>query len=89
MSLASDDVADVRGRWVGHRLVFELNVVVGGELTVAEGHGIAKEVRHQILHQVPHAARVTVHVDPATEPGETHHRIVTHAHDGLSAHGHA
>jgi cation diffusion facilitator family transporter len=83
------DVAEVRGRWVGHRLAFELNVVVNGELPVAEGHGIAKEVRHQILHHVPHAAAVTVHVDPASEPGETHHRVVTHAHDGLSAHGHA
>lgn len=83
------DVAEVRGRWVGHRLAFELNVVVSGELTVAEGHEIAKEVRHQILHHVPHAAGVTVHVDPATEPGETHHQVITHAHDGLSAHGHA
>jgi cation diffusion facilitator family transporter len=69
------DVAEVRGRWVGHRLVFELNVVVGGELTVAEGHGIAKEVGHQILHHVPHAAGGTVHVDPATEPGETYHGL--------------
>jgi divalent metal cation (Fe/Co/Zn/Cd) transporter len=83
-----DDVAEVRGRWVGHRLAFELNVVVRPDLTVAEGHGIAKEVRHQILHHVPHAAGVTVHIDPATEPGETHHRVITHAHDGLSAHAH-
>ena len=83
------EVAEVRGRWIGHRLAFELNVVVGGELTVAEGHGIAKEVRHQVLHHVPHAAGVIVHVDPATEPGETHHQVVTHAHDGLHAHGHA
>jgi divalent metal cation (Fe/Co/Zn/Cd) transporter len=75
------DVAEVRGRWVGHRLAFELNVVVNSELTVAEGHGIAKEVRHQVLH-MPHAARVTVHVDPATEPGEAHPQVIAHAHDG-------
>jgi cation diffusion facilitator family transporter len=83
------NVGEVRGRWIGHRLAFELNVVVDSELTVAEGHEIAKEVRHQILHHVPHVSGVTVHVDPATEPGETHHRVFTHAHDGLSAHGHA
>jgi cation diffusion facilitator family transporter len=83
------DVAEVRGRWLGHRLAFELNVVVSPQLTVAEGHGIAKEVRHQILHHVPHAAGVTVHVDPATEPGEAHHRIVIHAHDGLGSHAHS
>ena len=40
------------------------------------GHAspIAKEVRYQILHHVPRAAGVTVHVDPASEPAETHHR---------------
>src|SRR5262249_33929017 len=81
-----NEVAEVRGRWPGHRLAFEVNVVVAAELTVAEGHTIAKEVRHQILHHVPHAAGVTVHVDPATEPGEGHHRVVAHAHDGLRAH---
>jgi cation diffusion facilitator family transporter len=83
-----DDVAEVRGRWIGHRLAFELNVVVNSELTVAEGHGIAKEVRHQVLHHVPHGVRVTVHVDPATEPGEAHHRVITHPHDGLRSHAH-
>jgi cation diffusion facilitator family transporter len=82
------DLAEVRSRWIGHRLAFELNVVVSGELTVAEGHGIAKEVRHQILHHVPHATGVTVHVDPATEPGEAHHQVVAHSHDGHGAHGH-
>ena len=83
-----NDVAEVRGRWIGHRLAFEVNVVVSAHLTVVEGHAIAKEVRHQILHHVPHAADVTVHVDPASEPGEGHHRIAAHAHDGLEAHAH-
>src|SRR5581483_9458979 len=81
-------VAEIRGRWLGHRLVFEVNVVVSAELTVAAGHAIAKEVRHQILHHVPHAASVTVHVDPGTEPGERHHRVAAHSHDGLGAHAH-
>jgi len=82
------DVAEVRGRWMGHWLTFELNIVVNPELSVAEGHDIAKEVRHQIFHHVPHAAGVTVHVDPATEPGEAHHRVAAHVHDGLGPHSH-
>jgi cation diffusion facilitator family transporter len=82
------EIAEVRGRWLGHRLAFDVNVVVSAELTVVEGHTIAKEVRHQILHHLPHASGVTVHIDPATEPGELHHRVVTHAHDGLGAHAH-
>ena len=82
------DVAEVRARWIGHRLTLELNVAVNPDLTVTEGHGVAKEVRHQVLHHVPHVAGVTVHIDPATESGETFHGIDGHAHDGLPIHSH-
>jgi cation diffusion facilitator family transporter len=82
------DVAEVRARWIGHRLTIELNVAVNPELTVTEGHRVAKEVRHQVLHHVSHVAGVTVHVDPATESGEGFHHIGGHTHDGLPAHGH-
>jgi hypothetical protein len=33
-------------------------------------------------------SRVTVHVDPSTESGETFHDIKSHAHDGLPVHTH-
>jgi cation diffusion facilitator family transporter len=82
------DVAEVRARWIGHRLTLELNVAVNPGLTVTEGHGVAKEVRHQVLHRVPHVSGVTVHVDPVTESGETFHHIESHAHDGLPVHAH-
>jgi cation diffusion facilitator family transporter len=82
------EVAEVRARWTGHRIRIELNIAVDPALSVAEGHGIAKEVHHQILHQVPHVCQVTVHVDPATEVGEECHRVEAHAHDGLALHSH-
>jgi divalent metal cation (Fe/Co/Zn/Cd) transporter len=82
------DVAEVRARWIGHRLGLELNISVNPDVTVTEGHGVAKEVRHQVLHHVPHVSAVTVHVDPATESGETFHHIDSHAHDGLPLHSH-
>ncbi|PYN28105.1 MAG: cation transporter [Candidatus Rokuibacteriota bacterium] len=82
------DVAEVRARWIGHRLTMELNVAVNADLSVTEGHGVAKEIRHRILHQVPHVSGVTVHVDPATQSGETFHGIDGHAHDGLPIHSH-
>lgn len=83
------EVGEVRGRWVGHRLYVELNVAVDPALNVTEGHGIAKEVRHRILHELPHVSGVTVHVDPATEVGEGFHRVEAHAHDGLPVHSHS
>ena len=36
----------------------------------------------------PEALGVTVHVDPATESGETFHHFGSHAHDGLPPHSH-
>ncbi|MBI4589716.1 MAG: cation transporter [Candidatus Rokubacteria bacterium] len=82
------DMGEVRARWIGHRLTLELNVAVNPELTVTEGHTVAKEVRHQILHHVPHLSGVIVHVDPATQVGEAFHKVASHAHDGLPVHSH-
>lgn len=81
-------VTDVRARWLGHRLRGEVNIAVAPTLSVAQGHAIAKEVRHHLLHQVRYLSEVTIHVDPADEAGERYHRIVEHAHDGFAAHSH-
>jgi cation diffusion facilitator family transporter len=83
-----EEVTDVRARWIGHRLHAELSVTVATDLSVREGHEVAREVRHQLLHHVPHLGGVTVHVDPVGQGGERHHRIGEHAHDGLPVHVH-
>lgn len=83
-----NEATDVRARWIGHRLHAELSVTVAADLSVGEGHEVAREVRHQLLHHVPHLGGVTVHVDPIGQGGERHHRIGEHAHDGLPIHVH-
>jgi cation diffusion facilitator family transporter len=82
------DVAEVRCRWLGHRLHAEVNIAVDSRLSVAEGHAIAKEVRHQLLHHLKHLSDATVHVDPVSASGEEHHHIPKHAHDHLPEHSH-
>jgi cation diffusion facilitator family transporter len=82
------EVTDVRARWIGHRLHADLSITVPAGLSVEEGHAIATEVRHQLLHHVPHLGAVQVHVDPAGQGGARHHGIVEHAHDGLPPHAH-
>jgi len=82
------EVTDVRARWIGHRLHAELSVTVSPRLSVGGAHAVAREVRHRLLHDVPHLGNVTVHVDPLGEAGQEHHRIAEHAHDGLPAHSH-
>jgi cation diffusion facilitator family transporter len=83
-----EEVSDVRARWVGHRLHVDVSVTVPGGLSVAEGHDVACDVRHQLLHHLPHLGRVMVHVDPYGQGGERHHRIGVHSHDGMAAHTH-
>ncbi len=82
------DVAEVRARWVGHRLRAEVNVAVAPEMTVSEGHDIAREVNHRLMHELRYLDMAVVHVDPLQEAGEEHHRIAAHSHDGLTPHSH-
>ena len=83
-----EEVTDIRARWIGHRLHVDVSVTVPSSLSVAEGHGVACEVRHRLLHHLPHLGSVNVHVDPHEQGGERHHRIAAHAHDGLPIHSH-
>ena len=82
------EVTDVRARWIGHRLHADLSITVPGTLSVREGHEVAKAVRHQLLHHLPHLGSMSVHVDPDGQGGERHHRIGAHVHDGLPMHTH-
>lgn len=82
------EVTDVRVRWLGHRLLADVNIAVASTLSVEEGHQIAYEVRHQLLHHLPYLGNATIHVDPANASGEHHHRIADHAHDELPTHSH-
>ena len=83
-----EGVSEARARWVGHELYLELNVTVPAHRSVEDGHAVATEVRHQLLHHVPHLTSVTVHVDPSGKSGERHHRIAQHQHGDLPPHAH-
>ena len=83
------EVTEVRARWLGHRLHAELNIAVDPQMTVAQAHAVATEVRHRLLHQLNYLSLVVIHVDPVGRSGEAHHRIDAHEHDGLHVHSHA
>ncbi len=82
------DVTEIRLRWLGHRLHAEINLAVSPKLSVAEGHGIAVEARHQLMHSLPYLSNVTVHVDPEDLSGEKHHDFIEHTHGNLANHSH-
>lgn len=82
------EVTEVRVRWLGHRLLADVNIAIKSDLSVEQGHQIAREVRHSLLHHLPYLANATIHVDPVSASGEHHHRIVDHEHDELPSHSH-
>src|SRR5215208_4130326 len=82
------EVAETRARWLGHRLRAEVNVAVSPECSVAEGHDIAREVNHRLLHELRYLEMAVVHVDPLQQTGEEYHRVATHRHDGFPPHSH-
>src|SRR5215217_7388406 len=82
------EVAETRARWLGHRLRSEVNVAVSPECSVAEGHDIAREINHQLMHHLSYLEMAVVHVDPLQQTGEEYHRVATHRHDGFPPHSH-
>jgi cation diffusion facilitator family transporter len=72
------DVSGLRLRWIGHRMHAEAAVVVDADLTLLAAHEIAADAEHQLTHHVPRLTGATVHVDPASHPGDDHHTGLSH-----------
>jgi len=61
------DAHDLRVRTSGGFYQAEIHIVVDGQLTVVEGHRIAKTVEHCLAAEMDELDRVIVHVDPLEE----------------------
>jgi len=64
------DTHDLRVRTSGGLYQMETHIVVDGQLTVAEGHRIARAVEICLAEEIADLDRVIVHVDPAMEEEE-------------------
>ena len=84
------EVAEVRVRWLGHKMLAEVSIVVDGEISVASGHSIAEDVHHRLLHQLKYLSSATVHVDPAGLAGAAyhHHNSGDNEHEHNDGHSH-
>lgn len=60
------EMHDLRVRTFGGRFQMETHVVVNGQLTVTQGHKIAKLVESCLFEEIDDLDRVIVHVDPET-----------------------
>jgi cation diffusion facilitator family transporter len=61
------DMHDLRVRTSGGLYQMETHIVVDGQLTVVEGHKIAKAVESCLAEEIEDLDRVIVHVDPVPE----------------------
>jgi cation diffusion facilitator family transporter len=82
------EVTNVRVRWLGHELHAEIDLTVSDQLSVKEGHEIAKEVQHQLMHHLSYLSTATIHIDPIIYSGEEHHHPGEHSHGDLPLHLH-
>lgn len=67
----------VRIRWIGHQLHAELNITVGGDLSVRQAHDITEDARHRLLHRVSRLEDAVIHVNPP-ESEQAHARTAHH-----------
>lgn len=72
------EVSGVRLRWIGHRLRAEVDLVVDPALSVSQGHHIAAEAKHQLLHEMPKINNATVHISPHATPDYDPHELLQH-----------
>lgn len=85
------EIEDLRVRWFGRNLQVSLNAIVNNDLSVVQGHAIAEEIRHVLLHQ-DGVSLVDVHIDPYEATHEMYHATTSHhlagAHDEDHDHDH-
>lgn len=55
---------DLKARYSGPHIFVEIHIVVESELTVREGHNIARLVKNRLMDSVKDVSSVIVHVDP-------------------------
>jgi cation diffusion facilitator family transporter len=60
-----DAVLEARARWLGHRLVAEVDVTVAGEASVREADALASAFEHELMDHLPALLSARVRVRPA------------------------
>jgi cation diffusion facilitator family transporter len=73
-----EELRRLRMRWMGHHLHAEVHIAVEPHLTTVQSHHIAKQLRHDLFHQIPNLTDVVVQVDPWVEQLETVHQLTIH-----------
>jgi cation diffusion facilitator family transporter len=69
-------VEQVRVRWIGHELHAEAAITSDASMSLVDGHRVAHEAEHELLHAVPRLASALIHTSPAGQ--SSGHDTLTH-----------
>ncbi len=72
------EVRRIRMRWIGHQLHAETCIAVDPQLSTAQSHEIAEELRHSLFHAISNLSEIVVHVEPWAERGDVFHQLTRH-----------
>jgi len=61
---------DLRARYYANSVYFDLHITVSPDITVKEGHDIAKTVEYSLLNRIKDIIDVTIHVDPVKKQSD-------------------
>lgn len=65
-----EDVHRVRSRGTEAQAQLDLHLLIDGDLPLREAHSIAHRVEAALRREMPEIADVTIHMEPADDPGE-------------------
>lgn len=77
-----ESVDEVRIRRVGHELRAEVDISSDGGLSLTEAHHMAEVAHHQLLHEIPRLARVSIHTSPSGNDSADPHSLTAHHFTG-------
>jgi cation diffusion facilitator family transporter len=58
----------IKGRYIGQRLLIDMEIEVGAGLTVEAGHTIAEQARRNVMDAFNEVGEVFIHVEPSAAP---------------------
>ena len=74
------DVAEVRLRWLGHRLRAEARVTVDSTTSLVDAHRLSHQVEHELVHGVRRLTAATIHTEPLAQDAAPAHDVIAHHH---------
>lgn len=69
------EIRRLRLRWLGHRLNADLVLAVDPQLTTAQSHHLAEQVRHGLFEAMPLLTEAITHVEPWDHGVEKYHSL--------------